>query len=202
VRTLAEFGPGLPAIVEGEGAILFASSLDGHWNNFVTHAAFLPLLHQSLDAVLREGSLDRAVVGETVEGVVDRALVPAGAELLCVGPEGLELAVTARVVPRGLQLQSEPAPLPGFYTITAGGRVLLRRAVNVDAEREADLTPMPPEQLAQIFSGPKVRIIQADESVGTPVREARYGREFWRELVVVVLLLLMTEAWLSRRGVT
>jgi len=201
VRTLAEFGPGLPALVEGDGAILFASSLDGRWNNFVTHAAFLPLLHQSLDAVLREGNVDRVVVGEPVQGVVDRSLVPTGAELLCTGPDGLELAVTSRPVSRGLELRSAPAPRPGFYAIQAAGRVLVRRAVNVDAEKEADLTPMPAEELAQAFSGPKVRIIRADESVGTPVREARYGREFWRELVVVVLLLLITEGWLSRRGV-
>jgi hypothetical protein len=201
VRTLAEFGPGLPALVEGDGAVLFASSLDGRWNNFVTHAAFLPLLHQSLDAVLREGSADRVVVGEAVQGVVDRALVPTGAELLCSGPQGLELAVTSRAVPRGLELRSEPASIPGFYTITAAGRPLVRRAVNVDARLEANLTPMSPEQLTQAFAGPKVKIIPAGESVGTPVREARYGREFWRELIVIVILLLITEGWLSRRGV-
>jgi hypothetical protein len=39
-------------------------------------------------------------------------------------------------------------------------------------------------------------------SLGTPVREARYGREFWRELVAAAILLLLGEAWLSRRGVS
>jgi hypothetical protein len=60
---------------------------------------------------------------------------------------------------------------------------------------------MSPEQLTQAFAGPKVKIIPAGESVGTPVREARYGREFWRELIVIVILLLIAEGWLSRRGV-
>lgn len=201
VRTLAEFGPGRPALVQGEGALLFASSLDGRWNNLVTHAAFLPLLHQSLDAALMEGSEDRVRVGEPVEGIVDRALVPTGAELVCIGPGGLQLPMTSRVVQRGLQVRSQPAPEPGFYTIQAGGRVLVRRAVNLDTRTESDLTPLSDEEILQAFAGERVQLIPVGASVGTPVREARYGREFWRELVVVVLLLMVTEAWLSRRGV-
>ena len=58
------------------------------------------------------------------------------------------------------------------------------------------------ENLLQAFGGERVQLIAREASVGTPVREARYGREFWRELVIVVLLLMLTEAWLSRRGVT
>ncbi len=201
VRTLAEFGPGLPALVQGEGALLFASSLDSRWNNLPTHAAFLPLLHQGLDAVLEEGSEERVMVGEAVEGLVDRSLVPTGAELVCIGPDGLILGVTSQIVPRGLQIRSEPAPVPGFYTIRAVDRVLIRRAVNLDAEAESDLTPMSRDELRRVFSGDRVQIIEAGSPIGTPVREARYGREIWRELVVLVLLLMLCEAWLSRRGV-
>jgi tetrahydromethanopterin S-methyltransferase subunit B len=201
VRTLAEFGPALPARVDGERAILFASSLDGRWNNFPTHAAFLPLLHQSLDAVLREGGEDRAVVGEPVQGVLDRASVPAGEDLVCVGPEGIELDVVAEPEPRGLLARSAPAPRPGFYTIRAADRVVLRRAVNMDTAAESDLTPLTNEEVLAMFAGARTTLIEAGEPLGTPIREARYGREFWRELVLLVLLLMIAEAWLSRRGV-
>jgi len=202
VRTLAEFGPGLPALVQGEGAVLFASSLDGTWNNFPTHASFLPLLHQSLDAVLTEGSEEHVRVGERVEGIVERGRIPTGADLVCRGPDGVQLAVSSRIVPRGLRLVSEPVSTPGFYVIEAAGRPVIRRAVNLDAEAESDLTPMTSEELVQAFPGDRVQVIEAGASIGTPVREARYGREMWRELVVVVLLLLISEAWLSRRGVS
>lgn len=200
VRTLAEFGPGLPAVVQGDGALLVASSLDGRWNNFPTHAAFLPLLHQSIDAALMEGGEERVRVGEPVEGTVDRSLVPANADLVARGPGALELPVTARSEARGLRLASAPAPEPGFYRIEGNDRVLVRRAVNVDTG-ESDLTPLNAGELASLFPGDRVRILDASTGVGTPVREARYGREFWRELVVLVLLLMVAEAWLSRRGV-
>lgn len=200
VRTLAEFGPGLPAIVEGGGGLLFASSLDGRWNNFPTHAAFLPLLHQSLEALLREQGEEETRVGEPVTAVVERALVPAGAELRCVGPDGIELAVISRAGRRGQELASTPAPAPGFYEMLAGDRVLARRAVNLEPA-ESDLTPLARADLTALFPGDRVRILDAGEEIRNPVREARYGREFWRELVAVVMLLCVAEAWLARRGV-
>jgi hypothetical protein len=200
VRTLAEFGPALPALVQGDRALLFASALDGRWNNFPTHAAFLPLLHQSLDAVLREGDSDRILVGQPVEGVVDRALVPTGADLYCVGPGGVLLDVTREEVPRGMKLRAEAAPVPGFYTMRAGDRVVMRRAVNMDAA-ESDLTPLSHAEIRQAFAGETVKLLEEGDPLGTPIREARYGREFWRELVAAAFLLLVTEGWLSRRGV-
>jgi len=200
VRTLAEFGPGLPALVEGSGSLLFASSLDGKWNNFPTHAAFLPLIHQSLESILQRGGDELAAVGEPVQGTVERSEVPAGAELLCTGPAGLELAVQTRVVSRGMQLWSAPAPQPGFYEMRAGDRVLFRRAVNVDPV-ESDLTPLPHAELRALFTGDRVKLLEPETALRAPVREARYGREFWREMVAMVLILAVTEAWLARRGV-
>ena len=202
VRTLAEFGPGLPALVQGEGSLLFASSLDGRWNNFPTHAAFLPLLHQSLEAMLSEGSEGRLLVGERMVSIVDPGFVPTGAELVAIGPEGLTLPVEAVREPRGIRLQTPPAPVPGYYEIRAEDRTIQRRVVNVNAEVESDLTPATRDELRQAFPGDRVRIIEPDVPVGSPVREARFGREIWRELVLIVLILLILEGWLSRRGVT
>ncbi len=201
VRTLAEFGPGLPALVQGDRELLFASSLDGRWNNFPTHAAFLPLLHQSLDALLREGAQDRITVGQPVQGTVDQALVPAGSDLTCIGPDGVVLEVTTEPASRGLLVKSAPAPRPGFYAVRAADRTVLRRAVNLDTAAESDLTPVATGDLEKMFPGDRVKFLEPGTSIGTPVREARYGREFWRELVVVVILLVVTEGWLARRGV-
>ena len=200
VRTLAEFGPGLPALIQGDGALLFASSLDGRWNNFPTHSAFLPLLHQGLEAMLRERGGELATVGERIEGVVDRSQVPPGTEVICRGPEGIELAVTTAAASRGLLLRSAPARLPGFYTVSAGGRDLFRRAVNVDPA-ESDLTPLDHDAVRALFPGEKTLLLEMDSSLRSPVREARYGREFWKEIVALVLLLAIVESWLARRGV-
>jgi hypothetical protein len=186
--------------VEGDGALLFASSLDGRWSNFPTHAAFVPLLHQGLEALREAGGADRLLVGESLDAVVDGGLIPAGAEIVAHGPGSILLPVTSEFVPRGVHLRSTPAPEPGAYEIRAAGRVLYRQAVNVDS-RESDLALLSTDEIQAMFPGDRVKLIEAGESVGNPVRESRYGREFWRELVAVVVLLLLVEAWLSRRGV-
>jgi hypothetical protein len=99
-------------------------------------------------------------------------------------------------------LRSDPAPVPGFYAIRVVDRPVIRRSVNVDTRLESNLTPLTVDELRQVFPGEKVQVIEAGAVLGTPVREARYGREIWRELVLVVLLLMISEGWLSRRGVT
>ena len=79
--------------------------------------------------------------------------------------------------------------------------MVLRRAVNLDAAAESDLTPLAGEEIERMFAGERVTLVGPQEELGTPIREARYGREFWRELVALVLLLMVAEAWLARRGV-
>ncbi len=198
--TLAEFGPGLPALLQGERALLFASSLDGKWNNFPAHSSFVPLLHQALDAVLKEGDDGSRLVGDPVAGFVDRSAIPTGTDIMGFGPDGLILEAEIRPAPRGVELRTEAAPAPGFYTIRAGDRVLVRSAVNLDTA-ESDLTPLTDDELLAMFPRDGVQILPASVSLGSPIREARYGREFWRELVVLVLLIMLAEGWLSRRGV-
>jgi hypothetical protein len=129
-------------------------------------------------------------------------LVPSGEDLVALGPGGLVLEAETLPEARGVRVRSARVPVPGFYEIRAGDRTLLRRAVNVDAESESDLTPAGREELLQAFAGEQVHLVEPGDPLGSPVREARFGREIWRELVVLVLLLLLAEGWLSRRGVS
>lgn len=199
VRTLAEFGPGLPALVEGRGSLLLATSTDNKWNNLPTHAAFLPLVHQTLETISEKQTGGVVFVGEPITQVVDRSTLGTE-ELICEGPQGTFLKVDTQPDARGVQLRTEPSRLPGFYTIRTGGHVVVRRAVNPNP-RESDLAVLSPRELDSWFPGDHVKRLPLSAELRVPVREARYGREFWKELVAVVLLLLIVEGWLSRRGV-
>lgn len=198
-RVLAEFGPGLPALIETENGVLFTSSVDGRWNNFVTHGAFLPLFHQLIHSLSGGEAAGGALVGQSLEHVVDEAAVPTGAALTAEGPDRIALEVTARRGNQGLILTSAPVPAPGIYRLKAGEQLLNELPVNVDT-RESDLTPVDASTLKSFFPDRTVRIIQPDEVVGETVRQARYGREYWREFLVAALLLLGIEAYLARRG--
>lgn len=198
-RVLAEFGAGLPAIVEQESGALFASSLDGRWSNFPTHGAFLPLLHQVVHHLAGRESEGGAQVGQSLEQLVDESSAPTGAALAAEGPDNTVLAVTARKSSQGLRLTSAPAPVPGIYRLKAGDRVLAELPVNVDT-RESDLAPLTDAELKNLLPGRAVRILKSGEAAGNLVREARYGREYWREFLALALAFLALEAFLSRKG--
>jgi len=198
-RVLAEFGPGLPAIVETPSAALIASSVDGRWNNFPTHGAFLPLVHQLVHTLAGGDEKSGALVGQPIEHVVDEAAVPTGANLVAEGPDGLQLAVISKKSNQGLLLTSEPVPAPGLYRLKAGEAVLAELPVNVDT-KESDLEPLDTAGLKALFPGRTVRIITPREVVTETIRESRYGREFWREFLLAALVLLGLEAFLARRG--
>jgi hypothetical protein len=128
--------------------------------------------------------------------------VPTGADLTAIGPDGLVLPIQLTPEARGIRLQTPPVPVPGFWEMRAEDKIIDRRVVNVNAEIESDLTPASRDELRHSFPGDRVKVVEPDVPIGTPVREARFGREIWRELVLIVLILLVTEGWLSRRGVT
>jgi hypothetical protein len=188
-------------LVEQDGALLLASSLDGDWNNFPTHGAFLPLVHQSVEALLERKGGGDILVGQQVTLVVDRGAVPSGAEIVCRGPGGAELPVRTETTSRGLLLKTKPASIPGAYSFLAAGRALGQRVVNVDTENESNLSVMEIADIKGLFPDRQVQVLAAGDPVAGAVREARYGREFWKELVAIALLALMVESLLSRRGV-
>lgn len=198
-RVLGEFGPNLPALIEGEGGALFTSSLDGRWNNLPTHGAFLPLLHQLSYHLAGRETKGSALVGQPIDHVVEESAVPTGAGLTAEGPDGIALNVTAKKSSQGLLLTTDPAPAPGVYTLKAGNNALVQLPVNVDTH-ESDLTPLTDAQIKALFPNRNVRVLQKGETIDTLVREARHGREFWREFLILALAVLALEAFLARRG--
>lgn len=199
VRVLAEFGTGLPAILETPSAVMITSSVDGRWNNFPTHGAFLPLIHQLVHTLSGGDEKSGAVVGQPIEHVVDETAVPTGATLVAEGPDGTQSAVTSRKSNQGLLLTTEPVTTPGLYRLKAGDAVLAELPVNVDT-KESDLEPLDTAGLKALFPGRTLRIITPRDVVTETIRESRYGREFWREFLLAALVLLSLEAFLARRG--
>lgn len=199
IRVLAEFGTGLPAILETPSAVMITSSVDGRWNNFPTHGAFLPLIHQIVHTLSGGDEKSSALVGQPIEHVVDESAVPTGATLVAEGPDGVQLAVTSRKSNQGLLLISDPVIAPGLYRLKAGEAVLAELPVNVDT-KESDLEPLDAAGLKALFPGRTLRIITPRDVVTETIRESRYGREFWREFLLAALVLLSLEAFLARRG--
>ena len=68
--------------------------------------------------------------------------------------------------------------------------------------RESDLTPLAERALVTAFPSGRARVLRPGDDLAVRVREARNGRELWREFVLLALVLLVAEAILGRWGMT
>ncbi|MBU1698658.1 MAG: BatA domain-containing protein [Candidatus Eisenbacteria bacterium] len=197
-QVLAAFSNGLPALVEDQGLLLFTSSFDGEWSEFPTSGSFLPMVHKSLFYLIRreEGRGSGLQAGEPLRWVTDPRRV-GDRRVICRGPEGLDIPVQVRDSGEGTVVVTDPLPIPGIYTLVKEpDEVLMRAAVNLDTD-ESDLHPMTAVQIKTLFGEKAVRV-EAEQSFDRTLLEARFGKELWRILLVLVFFLLIAESFLAR----
>lgn len=105
-------------------------------------------------------------------------------------------------------LIGEPSPVIGVKTdeptaVVKDGRAI---AVNLDPA-EADLTPLSADQQATLVKWLDAKFPENWRELPSRIAEERFGRQFWRPLVWLALLLALmeialTSRWSARRGLT
>jgi len=130
-------------------------------------------------------------------GVSDGGARPAGERNFVVTtPDGRQEAVEARYVGRRAVLAYAATQQPGHYRFHDGGREFVR-AVNVDV-RESDLRRMELGDFESKLGLKGVEIVDNTAGIARHVREARHGKELYKLVVALVLLLLTLELFLAR----
>lgn len=197
-RVLAHFGSELPALIEEDGLVVLTTSLDGAWNDFVTSASFLPVVHRTLQYLTTRTRGERGprLVGDPIETTVSAEALPGTATLL--DPLGGRTPVDPLPADGGVvRLRTESSAFPGIYRFVDGAeKTVARIAVNLDG-REGNLAVSSADQRSRYF-GRNALQLSATAPVTREALEGRYGREIWRELLIFVLLLLALETLLAR----
>ena len=75
------------------------------------------------------------------------------------------------------------------------------KSVNIDP-RESDLTRIDLKGLEQDFPGLRMHSVPDVKILDSAVSQVRYGREFWRETLLLALLILILEMVLAYTGRT
>ncbi|MFN8549060.1 MAG: BatA domain-containing protein [Candidatus Eisenbacteria bacterium] len=196
-RVLADWSGSLPALVEENGLMVFTSSLDGEWNDFVTSASFLPWLHQSVGylAARGNGDLGPQLVGGALE--LSLPLDQFTGQVTCLDQFGGRSDVAVTPADRTARLKSQPTTIPGVYRfVDSSGKRLASFAVNLDP-KEGDLAVASKDLEGKLF-GRGAQVLAAGQRITRELLEGRYGRELWRPLLIAVLLLLVVESLLAR----
>jgi len=196
-RVLASFSDGLPAVVAGEGVVVFASSADMRWNNLPTSGAFVPLVHQMVAFASRGGVGGKSEVtaGSAIETLVGPEWE--GKEIFHLTPKGSLEPVAPRSVGGKVLLRVESVEDPGVHMFVSGHDTLGAFAVNVDPD-ESDLAPADRGEIEEHVPAGQMKLFSGEESLERQVSEARVGREIWRLGVFAVLALLGAELLVGR----
>ncbi len=199
LSVLAYFDDGRPALIEGQGptghVLLWPTPFDLAWSDLPIRGLFVPLLQRMVRYLAQPAAYG------TKYTVGDRAWrrlagVDADTRVEVESPSGRRLVLqTERLAGERLWKVTDLNEA-GIWQLHAGEHVVDAFAVNVDVA-EADLTTVAP-QLVHRQLGEQVRILGPGQSLRDTVHAARFGRELWRELLMIGGLLLLLELWVGR----
>ncbi len=203
-QVIARFSDGTPAILEGRfgsgRALLFATDLNTGWSDLALRSMFVPFMHRSVrylhpSVAVAEGSY---IAGNPV--VQPLVLTATDNNVNLEYPSGRLETVNTRVGRHGITVEVPDTKQPGVYLLRDDEVVVRAFAVNPDT-RESDLERLSLDQAAGLVGDDASVVLMSEGSFaglqdsGTFSTSDRY--EIWKSLIVLALLLLLVEYWLS-----
>jgi hypothetical protein len=194
-RVVLWYDDGSPALAEvkqGEGRVLlFTSTLDRDWNDLPIRPGYLPLVVQMvryLSGVPVHAPRRSAEVGRSLT-----FRIPSHTQQLrLVGPGGLEQLWTKREL-SGRPTIEIPVPAAGFYKLSTAGT----DGVLLALERESFVANINPAE----SDLRKAKLTKRQRGLGASgTARATRRVELWHGLGALLLLLLIAEGFLTRRG--
>ena len=201
LQPLVYFADGHPALAqawkERGRTVLFATPLSPHWNDLPIKGLFVPLLHR----LTRHLSLPpdhRASyqVGQAVHRYLDD--IPIESTIKAESPGGNRLLISPELVEDRYFWKIPQVDESGLWHLLKDGTVVDTFPVNLDT-RESVMTPVDQDRLQQIFGSERTHFIQPGDNLRAEILGRRYGRELWRECLVLALILLVLELWVAHR---
>jgi len=177
--------------------VLFATPLSPHWTDLPIKGLFVPMLHR----LIRHLSLPpdhRASyqVGQRVHRYLDDISIES--TIKAESPGGNRLLISPELVENRYFWKIPQVDESGLWRLLKDGAVVDIFPVNLDT-RESLLTPVGRDRLQQIFGAERTHFIQPGDNLREEILGRRYGRELWRECLVLALVLLVLELWAAHR---
>ncbi len=180
----------------GRGRVLlFTSSADRDWTNFVVNPTYPILLHQAITYLSRQEHERSFAVGEAITLALPRSGVQAS--VLMRDPTGRDFPLQVGERDGHPAITHERPELPGFYEARyAAGIPPIAVAVNVEPA-ESDVRSLLGAELAAAFRGTPVRIVGRGDDLALAVKTGRVGHELWRVLMILGLAMFALESFLA-----
>ena len=189
----------------GHGRVLLmAAPLDSDWSTFPAKPDYVPFLYETLFHLVSGGLTSRNVaVGEPLLVPVSREFDSAAHVFR--GPGKLVLPVTLGGDEVRPLAKLDDTSIPGVYSLVperngqpVPGVAGESSVVNFD-RRESDLTALTREQREFLQGQDRLKIVTSLDELRRQMFANNTKAEFWQLMLLVMLGMLVTEVWLTRR---
>jgi hypothetical protein len=201
IVTLARLESGDPFLVEkpfGEGRVIVcATAVDADWSNLPMRPFYLPLL-QRLSVYLASTIYPprNLEVGQPIV-----AFLPtddAGKKVTITNPDSLVFEVPVEKKGDRGGVEWAQTQRPGLYTLKPPGGLAVHYVVNA-SRRESDLQKLSGKEIADLAASHGVSLVHSGAEYKALESARRFGREFWKPLLWVLLGLTFIELILQQR---
>ena len=174
----------------GDGIIdIFSFAMDLKWTNFPIKGSFLPLIHYLTHSSSKFNNNNGMLVNE-------KWTIPVGKHI--PNKTMHELPNDKSEILNDIQngkITTNKLRIPGQHKITIGSRIMDQVAVNLNAsEFENNLSD---DNFFSLKTSPNLSLINNNKSIEEQLDMFRNGRELWRLILYVIVVLLMIEMYLS-----
>jgi hypothetical protein len=172
--------------------IVYGSGFDVISGDLPTHSFFVPFLARTVEylgsnnsQIETDGTIGKAVKwnlsSNQTEAITLKSLSDPSVNIEIAGKGGITSYIHYGE--------------PGIYSLNSGGNQISLVAFNVD-QNESDDAVFEIDEVSELF-GTAVINIQPNSDLKKEIAESRFGRELWKEFLILALILLMVESLLG-----
>ena len=200
---ILSLGDGRPFLLEmpaGKGKVFISTSgIKQTWSDLAFTTFYAPLVTRSVAYLSTPalGEKEGYRVGESISLTVDVEDMSRGYRL--EDPSGEKTLLHPEMQNGKVRLNLKQTLQTGIYRFYQGETLLGMEAVNVDP-LESELEPLMKDEVKDKFPEAKLEFVDNIEDIEAVVSEARWGRELWRELLLVCLIVLVVEMLIARES--
>lgn len=199
-QNIIEFNDGNPFILYSNSnqfnAIVISSYFNDSWSDMHYKGIFIPLLLRTIKyaAYNLEKSGNRILAGDEVVISTNQKNSKQVFELTT--PQGEKNRITPNFSGSTINFDLKDFYIPGNYIIQQEKKIISVVSVNVDSKRlgknQADIESI-------VDENKNIELINENEKINDKLKTARFGEEFWKYLIIFVLLILLIETFVVKK---
>ncbi len=175
--------------------VVFGSGLDLGSSDLAAHSLFIPLLVRSVEYLGSQNSGGGAngIIGQTLQWRLPGNIAQG---LSLRSPAGEAEDLQPVLEGSGSMVRITEYGAPGIYTMTGDDKTQSLLAFNIDNVESENATVSANEIGERL--GADVKAIPADSDLKATILQARFGKELWKEFLILALILLIAESIIGR----